>query len=205
MDMFSMGLIDQPMAMKMLEVGGLQRMTDIIKAAEKKAQRENIKMKQLLPQDIQQAQQAHQQEILGQLAQHMQQAQDPAELAQLQQMQAQAEDPSQVQAPSVVPVADFDVHELHIQVHNQFRMMQEYETLPPEIQQQFEAHVAEHQQYIQQQAMQQFLAQVPSDGTDGSQQTDQAPGAPPQPGEGPPASLPGGEPGGPAPAGPGGP
>jgi len=57
MDMFAVGIIDQPTALKMLEVGGVQKIMDSLSVAERKAQRENIKMKMLTPQDIEMARQ----------------------------------------------------------------------------------------------------------------------------------------------------
>lgn len=172
MDMFSMGLIDPPTALKMLEVGGFQRAQDIMKAAERKAQRENIKMKQLDPQELAQATQQHLQEV----QQHIDMEQPGALDDPMVQQQLMALPP-----PLAVQVADFDIHETHILIHNQFRMMQEYESLDPAIQAQFEEHVAMHQKMMQAQQMQQFLAQVPSDGSDGSAPTaNMPPGAPPQ-------------------------
>lgn len=197
MDMFSMGLIDPPTALKMLEVGGFQRAQDIVKAAERKASRENVKMKQLNLADIKAAQAQHQEQIAQQLeAEQPGITSDPSIAEQL----------VAAPAPSIIPVADFDVHPLHIEVHNQFRMGQEYESLPPEIQAQFEAHVADHQRLLQQQQMQQFLSQVPSDGSDGSAPTaDMPPGAPPQgPDGGAAESAQAGPPAEPAPGGPNG-
>lgn len=50
-------------------------------------------------------------------------------------------------------VRDFYNHEAHIKVHDKFRKSDEYEQLPPEIQQYIDAHVEEHKQYIQQALM----------------------------------------------------
>jgi len=52
-----------------------------------------------------------------------------------------------------IQVDDFDIHEKHIEVHNTFRMSQEYEILPDLVKQQFDAHVAEHERYLQEQQM----------------------------------------------------
>jgi len=43
MDMFAVGIIDQPAAARMLEIGGVQKIMDTLNVAERKAQRENIK------------------------------------------------------------------------------------------------------------------------------------------------------------------
>ena len=134
MDMFGMGLIDQNFALRLLEVGGAQKILDIMQVAERKAQRENIKMKMLNPMEVQMMEQQFQMQA------QMQMQMDP--MAQPQPM------------PALVPVDDFDIHEKHIEVHNTFRMSQEYEALPEAIRKQFDAHVAEHEMFVQQQQMQ---------------------------------------------------
>lgn len=42
---------------------------------------------------------------------------------------------------------DYDNHQLHKRLHNRFRKTQEYEMLPPEIQNNFDVHVAQHEMY----------------------------------------------------------
>lgn len=46
--------------------------------------------------------------------------------------------------PPIVPVNTWDNHELHIEVHNNFRKRQEYENLEPGLKEQFERHVEMH-------------------------------------------------------------
>lgn len=153
MDMFSVGIIDQNQAKQLLEMGGTQKIMDTVNTAERKAQRENIKMKMLQPQEVMMAQQQQQQQIMEQLDPAM--LQDPMVQQEIQ----------NIPAPLLVPVDDFDLHQAHIETHNRFRMSQEYELLPQEIKAQFEQHVATHEQYIQQAAMMSFLNQIPSDGS----------------------------------------
>jgi hypothetical protein len=84
MDMFATGIIQDPsMALRLLEVGGVQKVQDTLATAEKKAQRENMKMKMLKPQDLQAALAQHQQEVQAHLMQDPeagQMMQDPAVL-----------------------------------------------------------------------------------------------------------------------------
>jgi hypothetical protein len=169
MDMFATGIIQDPsMALRLLEVGGVQKVQDTLATAEKKAQRENMKMKMLKPQDIAAATQEHQGLVLQGLQEDPEGAQMLADPAVQQQLQ-------QLPPPALVKVDDFDVHEIHIETHNRFRMGQEYETLPEEVKQQFELHVQEHQQYLQQQ--QAAMMPAPGDPTaPGGDPT--APGAP---------------------------
>jgi hypothetical protein len=153
MDMFSVGIIDQNQAKTLLEMGGTQKVMDTLNTAERKAQRENIKMKMLQPQEVMMAQQQQQQQVMEQLDPAM--MEDPTVMQELQ----------NIPAPLLVPVDDFDLHQAHIETHNRFRMSQEYELLPQEIKAQFEQHVATHEQYIQQAATMDFLNQIPSDGS----------------------------------------
>jgi hypothetical protein len=69
-------------------------------------------------------------------------------------------------SPLLVQVDDFDVHDVHIETHNRFRMSQEYELLPKELKEQFELHVATHEQYQQQAALMGFLNTIPGDGSE---------------------------------------
>jgi hypothetical protein len=154
MDMFAVGIIDQPAALRMLEVGGVQKVMDTMNVAERKAQRENIKMKMLNPEDIEMARMQAVEEIMSQIPPEM--MQDPQIMDEIQNMPA----------PPLITVDDFDVHEVHIETHNKFRMSQEYEILPDEVKDQFAQHVAMHEQIIQQKQLQQFLEMIPGDGSE---------------------------------------
>ena len=57
-----------------------------------------------------------------------------------------------------LPTADdFDMHEVHIDVHNRYRMGQEYETLPDEVKAEFDKHVQMHEMLLQQKMMEQLM------------------------------------------------
>ena len=156
MDMFSVGIIDQPTASRLLEVGGVQKIMDTMNVAERKAQRENIKMKMMTLEDIEMARQQAMQEIMAGL---------PPEAMQNEQIMQEIQN---MPAPAIIPVDDFDVHEVHIETHNKFRMSQEYEILPDEIKAQFADHVAQHEQILQERAMaQMMMGQPPAEGAQG--------------------------------------
>ena len=156
MDMFSVGIIDQPTASRLLEVGGVQKIMDTMNVAERKAQRENIKMKMMTLEDIEAARQQAMQEIMAGL---------PPEAMQNEQIMQEIQN---MPAPAIIPVDDFDVHEVHIETHNKFRMSQEYEILPDEIKAQFADHVAQHEQILQERAMaQMMMGQPPAEGAQG--------------------------------------
>lgn len=154
MDMFAVGIIDQPTASRLLEVGGVQKIMDTMNAAERKAQRENIKMKMLTREEIEMARQEAMQQIMAGLPPEA--MQDPNIMAEIENMPA----------PPVIPVDDFDIHEVHIETHNKFRMSQEYEILPEELKAQFADHVAQHEQAIQQKMMAQMMAGMPPVGAE---------------------------------------
>jgi hypothetical protein len=164
MDMFAVGIIDQPAALRMLEVGGVQRVMDTMNVAERKAQRENIKMKMLTPEEIEMARQEAMQQIMSQL---------PPEAMENSQIMQEIQN---MPAPAVVSVDDFDVHEVHIETHNKFRMSQEYEILSDELKAQFAEHVSQHEQILQQRAMEQMMMGMPpAPGGEGG--PEQGPGA----------------------------
>lgn len=157
MDMFAVGLLDQPKALQLMEIGGAQKITDTLNVAEKKAQRENMKMKMLNVEDINAATEEHRMQTMQKLAEMSPEVLDDPEIQ--QELQT-------LVAPPLIPVDDFDVHEVHIEVHNRFRMGQEYELLPQEIKEQYDQHVAQHEQLQQQAMMMKFLEQIPGDGTE---------------------------------------
>jgi hypothetical protein len=164
MDMFAVGIIDQPTAARLLEVGGVQKIMDTMNVAERKAQRENIKMKMLTEMDVEAKRMEVMQEIMASLPPEA--MQDPNIMAEIENMPA----------PPVIPVDDFDLHEVHIETHNKFRMSQEYETLPDAIKDQFAQHVAAHEEVLRQRMMAQMMAgQPPVEGGQAGPQT--GPGA----------------------------
>lgn len=185
MDLVSLGIIAPDQALKMLEIGGPQKVLDIVNAAERKAQRENMKMKALkeTPEVIEQSNQQFLEQALMEVGPEMLASGMPPE--QIMQL-------AQESLPPVVAVDDFDVHEVHIETHNRFRMSQEYETLPDEVKEQFEKHVAWHQQMGGAQMQQQLLAQMPPELGGGDEGQPQPPGGSMAPTEDPgPAPAPG--------------
>lgn len=165
MDMFAVGIIDQPAAARMLELGGVQKIMDTLNVAERKAQRENIKMKMLTLEDIEMARMETMQQIMAGLPPEA--MADPEIMAQIQNMPP----------PPVISVDDFDIHEVHIETHNKFRMSQEYEILPDELKAQFAEHVAMHEAAIQQKMMAQMAMGIPPQMEGEDAGTQQGPGA----------------------------
>lgn len=166
MDMFAMGIIDQPTALRLIEIGGSQKILDILNVAEQKAIRENTKMKMLTPELIAEQQQAWSMEQEALQAQGLDPSMFGADPEGAEALMGMADEmgstqplwggPPAIQAPPpVVKVDDFDIHEIHIEVHNKFRMGQEYEALPDEVKEQFQQHVEIHEQWRMQKLMMQ--------------------------------------------------
>lgn len=257
--MYSVGMIDQPTALRLMEIGGVQKVLDVFNVAQRKAQRENIKMKMLTPDMIQQHEfQWQQTQQLQQMEQQLQMQpqmepymQGPASpqipgtwppapppmLESGMQVSGAPADPTggavppalpaEQAAPSaaspdlgsppaspngfgapqidpnnptsvlpqpltqdpnapsgpppLVPVDNFDIHQIHIEEHNKFRMSQAFESLPVPIKLQFELHVKMHEQAMTQTSLQQFLSAIPEaggpqGGAPGGQDPNAAPG-----------------------------
>ena len=156
-DMFAIGLIDQNTALRLMEVGGMNKVLDILHVAEKKAQRENTKMKALTVELIQQNDQ-----LAAQAMPQMPGMDDPMGGMAADPMAEPMSDPMGMDMmppppPPVIAVDDFDVHEIHIETHNKFRMSQEYEMLAPEVKDQFARHVQEHEQMFMQKQMTEMM------------------------------------------------
>lgn len=161
MDLVGMGMLPPEQGLKMLELGGPQKVLDIMNAAERKAQRENMRMKALKdnPEEIEQAKAAFiesaQPTMMEMIQQMVASGMSPEEAT--QQIQQAVEQ----SMPPVIAVDDFDIHEVHIEVHNRFRMSQEYEALPPEVKEEFDKHVQSHHQIGGQIMQEQLMQQMP--------------------------------------------
>ena len=160
MEMFSVGIIQDPNeALRLLEVGGAQKILDIMAVAEKKAQRENTKMRSLTPDLIAQNREMYGMQVAGDLlAQSGQQVPMGATLDDvLPMLPPDAASMIEQMIPPVVQVDDFDDHRVHIVTHNKFRMGQAYESFPEEVKAQYDLHVKIHQEMLGQQFMQDMM------------------------------------------------
>lgn len=179
-EMVGMGMLPPEKGLEMLEMGGVERLRETLDIARAKAGRENIKMKSLQIPDILDRQDAAVEHALQQLTPEQQFEYVGPELTQNgtvpispdevdpEQLLTMVQEKLRADMPPIIAVDDFDVHDVHIESHNNYRMGQEYETLPDEVKGQFELHIAEHQRLAEEAMTKQFLSQIPSDGTDGS-------------------------------------
>jgi hypothetical protein len=102
------------------------------------AQRENLKMKYLTAQKIEQ----FFQETAQKAAQGAEGTMDP-------QSGVPTIDPGNLMSyPPIVPVNKWDNHEVHITTHNNFRKTQAFESLDPLVKDQIDRHVNAHESYV---------------------------------------------------------
>ncbi len=123
------GWIDPASGMEIMQMGAFSKALDELLVDKKQANRENLKLSKLTPQDLQ----PQDQPAVGPDGQPYI---DPA-----------TGEPAMEQkpAPLVILANSWDNHEMHIFYHNQFRKTQEFELLPQEVKIQFEQHVQMHQ------------------------------------------------------------
>jgi hypothetical protein len=147
MDMMKMGFIPPEDGLRLLEIGGVQQLNRKLKVDESQAQRENIKMKRLKPEEIV----AHQQQT-EQMQQQAMMQQDPSmggmDPSQQGDMPVDQETGMPMDPPALVPVNNWDNHAVHIEVHNNFRKTQAFEMLSEPTRELFEQHVQAHVQAV---------------------------------------------------------
>jgi hypothetical protein len=130
--------------LKILDMGMLKNFYNLMKIDENHAQRENLMMKRLTEQDIQQFQTAWEQGAANG---------DPDKVVP---GQVDAEgNPVALAVPAVIQVHDYDNHAVHIEMHNRFRKSQTFETLSDAVRAEFQKHIAMHEAALQQKMMQQ--------------------------------------------------
>lgn len=152
MDLMKMGFIQPDEGLEILEVGGLNRIYERIQVDKRQAQRENLKMRVVTEEDIQKNQQEW--------------------LASNPQSQVSIDEGMHLVPPLVIHTNTYDNHELHIQIHNNYRKSQNFESASSTTKILFEAHVREHMEA----SMGAFTGQLPVDPNalpDGSQDPQQ--------------------------------
>lgn len=140
--------------LEMMEIGADTKLMDILKGSERQAKRENIRMKRLTVDNLEQYDQMWTEQMNS--AGH---GLDGAEMP-IDPMTGMPLEP-----PLLVPVNDWDDHDVHIEQHNAFRRTQEFEALAEEIKTLFQSHVKQHESARQQKQLEQMLSQIPTDGS----------------------------------------
>lgn len=162
-EMFGLGIIDQQQALDLLEMGGAERLRETVDIARSKAQRENIKLQNLSIPDLKKREDEAIMAAKDATPEQIMEAYggvEGIEASGITPEEAVTQYPELVvsQLPSMIPVDDFDMHTIHIDVHNQFRMSQAYEILPDEVKAEFEKHIAGHEYEIKQQQIEQMMS-----------------------------------------------
>jgi hypothetical protein len=120
-------------------MGMLKKYYNLIKLDENQASRENLMMKKLTPDQIQQFQmQWEQGAAQGQMDKTVPGAVD-----------ANGQ-PIGLAIPAVISVHDYDNHAVHVEVHNRFRKSQSFDSLPDAVKAEFQKHIQMHQTALQQ-------------------------------------------------------
>src|SRR5690606_4921382 len=136
MDLMSQGFIPPEKGLELMEVGGVQRRYEEIQIDSAQASRENMKMSAVTEEDME----AYLQTFMG-----VDPITQEPQLVDPNTGQPMVDEMGQpLPPPLIVPVNTYDNHQIHIQVHNNYRKGQEYEQLPQQVKELFEAHVNEH-------------------------------------------------------------
>lgn len=138
MDLVQVGAITPQQMLDMMEIGGVQNLVDRMRIDMRVAQRENLRMKRLTPQDIADwNQQMMEDALIGAPG-----TRDPN-------TGTPTIDPMLIATyPPKIPVNKWDNHEVHITTHNNYRKSQEFELLSDEVKDQFEKHIMIHENYV---------------------------------------------------------
>ena len=126
LDLMKMGFIPPNDGLEMMELGGLNKIYERLQVDRRQAQRENMKMRVVTEQDIMMHNEAWMQE-------------NP-------EMQKDIDSGLQLEPPLIVQVHTYDNHQVHIDMHNQYRKSQNFEMADKHVQALFEEHVRQHQE-----------------------------------------------------------
>ena len=139
MDLMKMGFIPPQQGLEVMDIGGLNKITEQIRTDTKQAQRENLKMSAVTQEDFAAYQQMKMQE--AQVDPTTGVPTNPEYQAPPDPMTGQ---PQVLNPPPIIPVNTWDNHAVHVMTHNNFRKSQAFEALSNLNKQLFEAHVQDH-------------------------------------------------------------
>lgn len=138
-----MGFIPPEDGLRILEMGMLKQYYNTIKIDENAAQRENLMIKKVTEEMLQQFEAAWNEGA----ANGDQDKVDPTT-------------GNPLQVPPMVPVNAWDNHAVHVEIHNRFRKSQAFQLLPDVVKAEFQKHISMHEQALQQLMMQQQMMQM---------------------------------------------
>lgn len=150
MDFYTSGAITKEQLLDQLPIGGVEQLIERMRMDMRVAQRENLRMKRLTEQDINDF-----------MVQTMESAVAGNEGTIDPQTGTPTVDPGNLMTyPPIVPVQKWHNHQVHITTHNNFRNTQGFESLPPIVQDQFDRHIAIHESYVAMQLMNPVMGQA---------------------------------------------
>lgn len=135
LDLMKMGFIDPQKGLEVMEIGGINKIYESFQVDVRQAQRENLKMAGVSPEQIEQ----HNMLAMQEMMQSDEFQQDPMSGAMM--------DPTtgeEIQPPLIISTNSYDNHAVHVEYHNKFRKSQQFENAPPHVKELFESHVNEH-------------------------------------------------------------
>ena len=138
-----MGFIPPEDGLRILEMGMLKQYYNTIKIDENAAQRENLMMKKIT------------EEMLQQLEASWNEGAANGDQDKVDPMNGKP-----LQVPPMVTVNAWDNHAVHIEIHNRFRKSQAYQLLSDVIKAEFQKHISMHEQALQEQMIQQQMMQM---------------------------------------------
>jgi hypothetical protein len=155
-----MGFISPQDGLRILDMGMLKQYYNLLKLDENQAQRENLMMKRLTD------------ELVNQFQMQWEQGAQNGDPDKTVPGQVDAEgQPIALAVPAVVPVHDYDNHAVHIEVHNRFRKSQSFEILPDVVKAEFQKHISMHEAALQQKMMEQAMMGMMGEGAAPGQPT----------------------------------
>lgn len=132
MDLMKMSFIDPNKGLEVMEMGGINKIYEQIQVDQRQAQRENMRMSKVTPEDLE-SYRANNDQML---------AENPEAFGMtMDQMTGQM---VPAQPPLLIPTNTWDNHKIHIEAHNNYRKSQSFEMATPEVKALFEQHVQEH-------------------------------------------------------------
>jgi hypothetical protein len=137
-----MGFIPPEDGLRVLEMGMLKQYYNTIKIDENAAQRENLMMKRITEEMLQELEAAWN---------------EGAAMGDQDKVDPTTGRPLMV--PPMVAVNAWDNHAVHIEVHNRFRKSQAFQLLPEVVRAEFQKHIALHEQALMQAQMAQLQMQ----------------------------------------------
>lgn len=132
MDMMKMGFIDPNKGLEVMEMGGINKIYDQIQVDNRQAQRENMRMSKVTPEDLEKYRENN----------DMMMQENPQAFGTV--VDQATGMPVPAQPPLLIPVNTWDNHKAHIEAHNNYRKSQSFEMATPEVRALFESHVQEH-------------------------------------------------------------